>query len=681
MEIPPLKILIIEDSPEDQVTYQRLLKRDRDREYRFMVAETGEEGVDLLRQTPVDCILLDYNLPDMDGLEVLDELSSDPRLAKLPVIFLTGQGSEMVAVCAMKSGATDYLIKTVLTTELLVRTIHHAMEKIEADRALKESHAFLNTLIETIPDSIFYKDAQGKCTGCNKAFEAFLGISRENIVGKRFHGIVSDDAGDRYDRLDRQLIHQPGALTFETAIRDKAGRQREIILHQASYQDPEGRVIGFVGSMVDITQRKEMEELLKKTARELETANRRILQQHEAVIEEERLKVLLQMAGATAHGIIQPLSQLLENIRLIEQHRDDPETMDRHIAGVETAGERIAEMVRKIQTIPHFEVRPPPGEPAPIDFAAAISVLCVDADEAAGKRIRELLLDKGDVRVFHVRDLEDAFEVIKTIGVDIILMDYILPSGTVLDFLTTMESRGIDIPVAVITGRGDDMVASQTIKSGAYDYLAKARLSRESLFRVISNALEKHRLNQEMRRAVKRMTEMSTRDELTGLYNRRYFMEVLEREMKGAKRYDRHLALCLMDLDFFKKINDTHGHPAGDEVLRAVARLLQEFSRESDIPCRYGGEEFVVVITDTAMENARLFCERFRKKLENHVIQYQELSLRVTVSIGLAGYCPASGQSITTLLSQADKALYSAKEQGRNRVIAVDENGVLTCPV
>jgi two-component system cell cycle response regulator len=347
--------------------------------------------------------------------------------------------------------------------------------------------------------------------------------------------------------------------------------------------------------------------------------------------------------------------------------------MDRNIARVETAGERIAEMVRKIQTIPLFEVKRKPGDPVSIDLESSISVLCVDADESACKRIRDLLPDKGDIRVFHVRDLGDAFEVIKIRGVDIILMEHILPGGTVFDFLTSMESKGIDIPVVVITGRGDDMVASQIIKSGAYDYLAKARLSRESLFRVISNALEKHRLNMEMRRAVKKMTEMSTRDELTGLYNRRYFMDVLEREIKGAERYDRKLALGMMDLDFFKRINDTHGHPAGDEVLRQVARLLREFSRESDIPCRYGGEEFVVVLTDTSLENARLFCDRFRKKLENHVIDYQEISLRVTVSIGVAGYCPASGQSITTFLSQTDKALYAAKEQGRNRVIAVDE--------
>ncbi len=669
----PLKILIIEDSPEDQATYQRLLKEDGEREYRFMEAETGEEGVAILRQTPVDCILLDYNLPDMDGIEVLNELSKDPNFTTTPVILLTGQGSEMVAVGAMRSGATDYLIKTVLTRELLVRTVHHAMEKIAADRVLNEKNTFLNTLIETIPDSIFYKDGEGRCTGCNKAFEAFLGIPREKIVGKRLHEIAAKEAGDRYDRIDHQLIHRSGAVTIETVILDKAGRQRDIILNQASYRDLEGRVAGFVGSMVDITERKAMEELLKKTARELSKANCQIVQQHEAVIEEERLKVLLQMAGATAHGIIQPLSQLLENIRLLEQNRNDPEAMDRHIARVETAGERIAEMVRKIQTIPLFEVKRKPGDPVSMDLESSISVLCVDADESACKRIRDLLLDKGDIRVFHVRDLGDAFEVIKTTGVDIILMDHTLPGGTVFDFLTSMESKGIDIPVAVITGMGDDMVASQIIKSGAYDYLAKARLSRESLFRVISNALEKHRLNKEMRLAVKKMTEMSTRDELTGLYNRRYFMDVLEREMKGAERYDRKLALGMMDLDFFKRINDTHGHPAGDEVLRQVAGLLREFSRESDIPCRYGGEEFVVVITDTSMENARLFCDRFRKKLENHVIEYQGVSLRMTVSIGVAGYCPASGQSITTFLSQADKALYVAKEQGRNRVIAVGE--------
>lgn len=162
-----------------------------------------------------------------------------------------------------------------------------------------------------------------------------------------------------------------------------------------------------------------------------------------------------------------------------------------------------------------------------------------------------------------------------------------------------------------------------------------------------------------------KISRLSRTDGLTGLFNRRYFQECVERECKRAKRNPAPFSLVLLDIDFFKKVNDTFGHPAGDEVLRGVAGKIRGRIRETDIAARYGGEEFAVLLTDSDSRGARIFCEDLRRDIERTEFPVGE-GLRVTVSLGVASV-PHDAASKEELVQMADRMLYASKEQGRNR--------------
>ncbi len=160
---------------------------------------------------------------------------------------------------------------------------------------------------------------------------------------------------------------------------------------------------------------------------------------------------------------------------------------------------------------------------------------------------------------------------------------------------------------------------------------------------------------------------MSVTDPLTGLYNRRHFEDNLEREFLRAARYDSKLSFAIIDVDYFKKVNDTYGHSCGDYVLKEVAYLILQTFRKTDMVFRYGGEEFAVIITETPIDKAVIPLERLRKSINEYKFCYNGQSLTVTVSIG-AAEVTKDMQSVHSLFEDADKALYKAKENGRNQI-------------
>lgn len=164
-----------------------------------------------------------------------------------------------------------------------------------------------------------------------------------------------------------------------------------------------------------------------------------------------------------------------------------------------------------------------------------------------------------------------------------------------------------------------------------------------------------------------RLQEQATRDGLTGLYNRRYCDETLERELARCGRDGHELSILMIDLDHFKKINDSYGHQAGDDVLRILASLLEEQVRASDVACRYGGEEFLVLLPGAGLETARQRAEAWRAACAARSICVGQHEIRATLSIGIATY-PGQAATPQTLLRAADMALYQAKLEGRNRV-------------
>ncbi len=160
---------------------------------------------------------------------------------------------------------------------------------------------------------------------------------------------------------------------------------------------------------------------------------------------------------------------------------------------------------------------------------------------------------------------------------------------------------------------------------------------------------------------------MSVTDPLTGLYNRRHFEDNLEREFLRAVRYDNNLSFAIIDVDFFKKVNDTYGHSCGDYVLKEVAYLILQTFRKTDMVFRYGGEEFAVIITETPIEKAVIPLERLRKSISEYPFSYNGTKIKVTVSIGVSEVNKQT-ESVHQLFENADKALYKAKENGRNQI-------------
>jgi len=158
-------------------------------------------------------------------------------------------------------------------------------------------------------------------------------------------------------------------------------------------------------------------------------------------------------------------------------------------------------------------------------------------------------------------------------------------------------------------------------------------------------------------------------DGLTGVYTRRYFIERFDEEIKRSLLRHSSLAFLMVDADHFKMVNDQHGHLAGDQVLKEISNIIQENVREIDIVGRFGGEEFCVVLAETALEGARVVAERIRKSAQMRLIKAYDSTLRVTLSIGLAIY-PSDGKLLEELMDKADWALYRAKSQGRNCVVA-----------
>ncbi|MEI7474291.1 MAG: diguanylate cyclase [bacterium] len=163
-------------------------------------------------------------------------------------------------------------------------------------------------------------------------------------------------------------------------------------------------------------------------------------------------------------------------------------------------------------------------------------------------------------------------------------------------------------------------------------------------------------------------------DALTGLYNRRYFQQSVEREFARAKRYNTMLSIAMLDIDFFKKINDTYGHQFGDKVISEVSNLIKTSLRKTDYIARYGGEEFIAIVPETSIENAYIPFERLRKKVEDFSFKFEDKIVKVTISIGIAEI-NKNFKTEAELIEKADQALYLAKQTGRNKVEIYKQEG------
>lgn len=299
-------------------------------------------------------------------------------------------------------------------------------------------------------------------------------------------------------------------------------------------------------------------------------------------------------------------------------------------------------------------------------------------DVAVNVQLLTTYLSSVGYNVIAARDGQEALEKIPACSPDLILLDVMMPKFNgfeVCERIKNDEATRI-IPVIMVTALNEIEDKIRATEAGADDFVSKPFNKLELLTRVKSllRIKELHdELNakvKELEQAKERLRQLAITDGLTGLYNHRYLKEHLEQELYRASRHLSEVSTVMIDIDHFKKYNDTYGHPAGDALLSAVARLLKENIRKIDIAARYGGEEFCLVLAETNKAAAVVVAEKMRKLVELSQFQPQEARVngRVTISLGVATF-PDDATSMNDLIAIADRRLYHAKQGGRNQVV------------
>ncbi len=303
---------------------------------------------------------------------------------------------------------------------------------------------------------------------------------------------------------------------------------------------------------------------------------------------------------------------------------------------------------------------------------AKARVLLVE-DNAMQGQMATTVLEKNDYDVVWVREGGEAIKAARTKAVDIILLDVILPDMSGIEVCRWLrihqETRGLPIIAVTVRDSTTDRVAS--LEAGADDHMPKPYDEVELNARIYACLRTKGLLdelrqrNRELEAMLERVELLAITDHLTELFNRRRFELIAEKEFNRTLRYRSPLACLMVDIDFFKRVNDEFGHKTGDLVLREIAQIIKSQTREVDTPARWGGEEFVVLLPETEKEPAVRPAQRILHATAQH--QFPGMSGRqVTVSIGVAAAPADSIDTVQKLINASDIAMYEAKKKGRN---------------
>ena len=290
-------------------------------------------------------------------------------------------------------------------------------------------------------------------------------------------------------------------------------------------------------------------------------------------------------------------------------------------------------------------------------------VLVVD-DSKTSRKYLASLLHTYQFRVMTADSGHEALEIVAaTPEIRLVVTDYNMPGMDGFELIRELRKTHDKERMAIIglSGQAENELSVKFIKIGANDFLSKPFMEEEFFCRVSQNMDNLDQLEE--------LRDAATKDFLTRLYNRRYFFDTAEPMFKSARHTGRPLSVAMFDVDHFKSVNDTYGHDAGDEVLKALADILREEVRDEDMPARFGGEEFCVLVDAMEPKALQEYFDGIRKRIEATPIDTGEHTLNITASVGV---CPTLRDSLDDMLAAADAMLYEAKEGGRNQVVLAD---------
>jgi len=579
-------VLLIDD---DEMVLKLLSEFISSSGHQFDTAGSGKEAIAKLSSHIYDLVIIDLNLPDMSGIDIIKWINQhSPETIS---VILSGYATIESTIEAISLGAFDYLVKPVQLAKLkivmanglerrrmilqnkkLISDLQIAKKNLEArvkkrTDELRKSQGKFRTLYNNAPDVYYTVDTRGLIIDCNKMASEFFGYPKRKLIGKHLLDLYTSENFELISRMVPTEDGQGGKVRHqEVRVKRADGSVADVEINTNLLRDDDGKVLGVLTLQRDITSRKKAEEALRES--------------------EERYRAIFQNAEVSLWE--------MEYINLqsaIDELKDSGvEDMRGYLENNPDAVEQLARMIRIVDvndaTVKMLEAH---------SREDLLGSLKESLHEETMPVFREALIALAEGE--NTFESEAVLHTVKGNIIYVLLCVAIPPEGA--------KYRNLLLSMVDITTRKE----AEKEKDRLLDKL--------------------HDLN-------KQLECLAITDGLTQLYNHRFFMESLSREFSRTQRSGGSLSCLMVDIDDFKKFNDTYGHQKGDEILFRVANVLQSSRRGSDVVARYGGEEFVLLLPDTVLDQALKLADKLRKKVARTSIKSdKEKELKVTVSIGV----------------------------------------------
>lgn len=616
-------ILVVEDEAHIARMLQVLLERQG---YGVRIAYTGKEALKALEAHPVELVLLDIMLPGLDGLEVCRTIKEDGRLRHIPVMMVTAKDSLDEKISGLELGADDYLTKPFSNEELLARlkALLRAKRVDEEIIQLNRELSALNAVVSAVNQSLDQREIlEIALEGVLQVMEAEAG----------WVGLFQEDGGflvQAYRHLPQSFIEEvesrikPNGVDPSKNLRTLAGKEglRDVLVTSLMAKDIPLGSLG-IGRRQPLPFVPMDRELLVSIGRQVGMA-----------LEKARLYGESQKRAKEFHALYEVGKAMASSFDLQDVLPQITSSIAGVINAIATSLMLWDPITKRLRVVSSHNLSP--------EYIRKAEEIRSQVEKSPS------LLSLEEKRPVAISDIyQDSLfapwrEAARMVGYS--------------SFITVplvLHERAIGVLNVYLSSIHHFSPDEVELLSHFANQAAIA----------IENAL-----------LFEEKTRLAITDELTGLYNHRYFYQVLEGEIKRAQRYKRPLSLIMADIDYFKNYNDHWGHLKGDEALRQLARVLRRNARDVDVLARYGGEEFAFILPETELSQAGIQAERIRVEVEKHPFDAEEVQPggKLTISLGVAAYT-LNMERMEELVHAADQALYRAKAQGRNRVSLAGE--------
>ncbi|MCK5683613.1 diguanylate cyclase, partial [bacterium] len=354
----------------------------------------------------------------------------------------------------------------------------------------------------------------------------------------------------------------------------------------------------------------EQKNAVDQSIEELDNVYQKIIGQHDLDTEKEQSrKELINISSIAVNQMQQPLQNLQGNIYQLLNAKELSRKHRSSITSIKTSTERIVQIAKKLKILPVKANQALSNTPFNLNSGKPCKILYIESFDEDFNIFEHLMTSVLKCKLIQAKTIKQGIEQIANFQFDLIFITLRLPDGTGINLISRLSRLHLDIPVIFILSNTDIEQGAKAIAKGASAFLVKEDLSSKNILFVIDNTLRKVKLSKEVEDARSRITLISKKDYLTKLFNKGCFEEEIESETKKAKRYNTTLSILIVDFDKFKIVNQQYGYDTGDIVLTTSAALIQSMVRDTDVVCRYGGEEFGIVLPQTDLNGAKILAQ------------------------------------------------------------------------